>query len=196
MNTRLTSICLRALGALLAWSLQASAAPVIDIVPDFRVVYHEGSFGVDVAIHDVADLFAFQFDLTFNPGLLAATRVTEGSLLPGGGPTIFFPGTIDNTAGRISFTLGTLTDDLPGVNGSGELARIMFRSRTTSGIAELGLSNIILLDSNLADIAFAAPLPVQITVVPEPGTLALLAPMLLGMALALRRRPLHLPPPG
>lgn len=196
MATRLTSICLWALGALLACSVQARANPIIGIEPETLFVSHEQSFGVNIVIHDATDLFAFQFDLSFDPRLLSATSVAEGGLLSVGGPTIFFPGTIDNVAGRISFTLGTLTGSLPGVNGTGALAGIMFRSRNASGIATLKLSDIILLDSNLADIAFAAPLPAQIAVVPEPGTLVLLAPMLLGMAWALRRRPAHLPPQG
>lgn len=188
MTTRLTSICLRALGGLLACALQAGAVPVIGIEPESLFVLPDQSLGVNIVIHDAADLFAFQFDLAYNPGLLTASSVAEGSFLPSGGPTIFFPGTIDNTTGRISFTLGTLTDGLPGVNGTGELAHIVFRSRDSGGIAALDLSNLILLDSNLADIAFDAPPPVQIAVVPEPGTLALLAPLLLGMAWALERR--------
>ncbi|KAB8053556.1 hypothetical protein GCN74_25180 [Janthinobacterium sp. FT14W] len=196
MATRLTSICLWALGALLACTVQASAAPIIDIEPETLFVSHEQSFGVNIVIHDATDLFAFQFDLSFDPRLLSATSVADGGLLSVGGPAIFFPGTIDNVAGRISFTLGTLTDSLPGVNGTGALAGIVFRSRNASGIASLKLSDIILLDSNLADIAFAAPLPAQIAVMPEPGTLALLAPMLLGMAWVLRRRPAHLSPQG
>lgn len=196
MATRLTSICLQALGALLAGILQASAAPIIDIEPETLFVPHGKSFGVNIVIHDATDLFAFQFDLSFDPRLLSATSVAEGGLLSVGGPTIFFPGTIDNVAGRISFTLGTLTGSLPGVNGTGALAGIEFRSRNASGIAALRLSDIILLDSNLADIAFDAPLPAQIAVMPEPGTLALLAPMLLGMAWVLRRRHPHLSPQG
>ncbi|PJD00204.1 hypothetical protein GQ37_000805 [Janthinobacterium sp. BJB1] len=188
MASRPTSICLWALGALLACSLQARAAPIIDIEPETLFVAHEQSFGVNIAIHGAADLFAFQFDLSFDPRLLSATSVAEGGLLSSGGSSIFFPGTIDNVGGRISFTLGTLTDSLPGVNGTGALAGIMFRSRNAGGIAALSLSNIILLDSGLADMAFVAPLPAQITVVTEPGTLVLLAPMLLGMAWVLRRR--------
>ena len=192
MTTRLTSICLWALGALLACSVQASAAPLIDIEPETLSVSHGQSFGVYIVIHGATDLFAFQFDMSFDPRLLSATSVADGGMLSVGGPTIFFPGTIDNAAGRISFTLGTLTGSLPGVNGTGALAGIEFRSRNASGIATLKLSDIILLDSNLADLDFVPPVPAPIAVVTEPGTLALLAPMLLGMAWALRRRHPHL----
>ena len=192
MATRLTSICLWALGALLACSVQASAAPLIGIEPETLSVSHGQSFGVYIVIHGATDLFAFQFDLSFDPRLLSAISVAEGGLLSSGGSTIFFPGTIDNVGGRISFTLGTLTDSLPGVDGTGALTGIVFRSRNASGIATLKLSDIILLDSNLADLDFVPPVPAPIAVVTEPGTLALLAPMLLGMAWALRRRHPHL----
>lgn len=189
MATRIISICTRALGALLAaWSLQAAAIPHIDLEPETLSVSPGQIFGVNVVIHDAADLFAFQFDLGFTPGLLAANSVNEGPLLATSGPAIFVPGAIDNAAGQILFTLGTLTDNLPGVNGTGELARLVFQAGDSSGIATLTLSNIILLDSTLSDIAYDALLSAPIAVVPEPGTAALLAPMLMGMAWALRSR--------
>ncbi|NRR32384.1 hypothetical protein HSX11_19630 [Oxalobacteraceae bacterium] len=188
MNIRTRSRFTRALGALLAaWSLQAGAFPFLRIEPTSSLVLPGQSFSADVTIRDVGDLFAYQFDLVFNPALLQATAVDEGSFLLRGGPTIFFPGTIDNRSGRVSFTLASLTDDLAGVSGSGDLFRVSFQARDNAGRAAMAVSNVMMLDSQLGDIFFDDA-GSQVNVVPEPGMLELLAPMVLAMGWALRRK--------
>ena len=62
---------------------------------------------VSIAMSNVIDLFAWQFDLSFNPGVLQLTSIQEGPLLASGGSTVFIPGTIDNTAGTATFTIDT-----------------------------------------------------------------------------------------
>ncbi|WP_445231823.1 cohesin domain-containing protein [Duganella rhizosphaerae] len=188
----MTSMLIRALGALLAaCCLQAAAGPILSILPSSPMVLPGQTFSATVAIENASDLFAYQFDLAFNPGLLRITNVTEGSFLPSVGPTVFFPGTIDNRAGQLAFTVGTLTDGLPGASGDGGLVRIDFQALGTGGISGLSLSNLILLNSSLVEIADASVIPGQVAVVPEPGTLLLLCSMVLGMQLALRRKPRH-----
>ncbi|HEV3199328.1 MAG TPA: cohesin domain-containing protein, partial [Bryobacteraceae bacterium] len=54
-------------------------------------------FTVNVNIAGITDLYGFQFDLSFDPAILAAASSTEGPFLPTGGATFFIPGTIDNT---------------------------------------------------------------------------------------------------
>jgi general secretion pathway protein D len=105
------------------------------------------NFVVDVLIAQVSDLYSFQFDLSFNPGVLKATKVLEGALLPTGGSTFFIPGTIDNTAGNITFNADTLVGSIPGVTGGGMLLEFEFTA-LANGTSPLGLSNVVLLDSN------------------------------------------------
>ena len=63
-------------------------------------------FSLDVDVSNITDLYAFQFDLGFDPGLLSALSVTEGTFLPSGGSTFFLPGTIDNVGGTVTFRRG------------------------------------------------------------------------------------------
>ncbi|MBV9224486.1 MAG: hypothetical protein JOY85_10685 [Acidobacteriaceae bacterium] len=87
------SICAKAatLFYLIVGSSTGWAAPILSIEPAAAVV-PAGPFSVDINIANVTDLFAFQFDLTFTPGILAASGSAEGPFLAtSGAGTTFFP---------------------------------------------------------------------------------------------------------
>ena len=153
---------------------------------------------------NVTDLDAFQFDLAFNcsvptanptscqPGasVLDAISVSEGSFLPNGGSnlTFFEPGTINNSAGEISF-IGDV--GASGVTGSGDLVDVTFKVLTTgtTSIAILGNRDLQLFDSNFDPIVVdnsvtTSPnlqtfptnqsLSASVTITPEPSSAQLL----------------------
>lgn len=156
----------------------AQAAPVLSLSTQTTAT------GIDLTVsaQDVADLFAYQFTLNFDATLMAAVSATEGSLLPSGGPTLFSPGDIDNSAGAISFVFATLLGPVDGVDGSGDLVTFSFDVQQ-GGFANFSLSDVLFLDSALADIA--VDVRDVVAQVPEPATLALVA---LGLVAALGRR--------
>ena len=161
----------------------------IQIDPSVLSVTQSQAFSLDVAITDVVDLYAYQFDVSFDPALMQASDITEGAFLSGGGATNFFAGLIDNTAGTIMFTADTLQGFVSGVTGSGILASINFNALDL-GSSAIALSNVQLLDSNLDDISASITSigDGSITVsqqVPEIGILWLVAsglPLFLGFA--------------
>jgi hypothetical protein len=110
-------------------------------------------FTLPVSIADVSDLYAFQFDLAFDPAILQLLSISEGSFLPSGGSTIFFPGTIDNIAGTATDTADTLAGNIPGVSGSGDLVDFTFEA-ISPGISSVSLSNGLLFDSSFNSIPF------------------------------------------
>ena len=71
------------------------------------------------------------------------------------GNTFFIPGTIDNVGGTATFTADTLLGPGPGAAGNGTLATFSFEAVAAESSA-VGLSNIVLLDSNLNGIAFTS----------------------------------------
>jgi hypothetical protein len=146
----------------------------ISIQPSPSVVSEGESFSLRVSVDDITDLYAFQFDIGFKPGLLAVTAITEGSFLSSAGPTFFIPGTVDNPAGQVAFTADTLVGAIPGANGNGDLALLQF-SALRSGTSAVSLSNTTLLNSALATIA-ATPSDGMVMIaapIPEPGSASL-----------------------
>lgn len=159
------------------WILPASAAPLLNLAPQNAVVQAGQSVSLDVRLAGVTDLYAWQFDLGFDPTVLAAVSIVEGPFLTSGGfTTSFVPGTPDNTAGTLTATAASLIGTVSGVNGDDTIARVTFQA-LKSGTSALTLANVILLDSGSADIT-ATSLDGTVTVtatVPEPSLWLLLA---------------------
>jgi adhesin HecA-like repeat protein len=140
---------------------------------------------VTVDISGVTDLYAYQFDIGFDPTLLEATGETEGPFLSSGGGTTFVAGAIDNSAGTLSDTADSLTGMVSGVTGLGTLATIDFQAIGV-GTSPITLSNILLLDSGGNSIPFMSENG-SVTSTPEPGFLPFALVALL-LAVGLFRR--------
>ena len=140
-------------------------------------------FTVDVRAADVADLYAYQFDLGFDSAMFRLDSAQEGAFLASAGPTLFDPGTVAGEPGTLSFLFATLLGPMAGVDGGGILATLHFTSLAVgSSVFELG--NLVLLDAALNDIP-ATIGQLAVTAVPEPASWAL---MLAGGALLVLRR--------
>jgi hypothetical protein len=127
---------------------QAVPQAVLSIDPTTQTTSSGSVITVDVDIANVTNLYGYQFDLTFNPTVLAAVSSSEGSFLAGGGSTYFIPGTNDNIGGNVFATADTLLTAINGVNGSGQLAIFTFDA-IGRGTSSIGIQNETLLDSNL-----------------------------------------------
>lgn len=157
----------------------AYAAPNVRISPDTPMPTVGNPFEVSLIGEDFVDLYAYNFTLSFDPALIRAVSIAEGSLLASAGTTFFIPGEIDNTAGTVSFTGNTLLGPIAGATGNGTLAMLDFEA-ISEGTSPLTLSDLLFLDSGLVEIAIL-PRESRVTVVgdggipvPEPATLPLL----------------------
>jgi hypothetical protein len=191
-----SKLCTLVLDLGLAWGLALGLAPAgattISLDPHPAAVQVGDSVEWQVHITGAADLYAFQFDVMFDPLRLRAQEVLEGDFLSAdGAATFFLPGDIDNTAGTVSFTANTLLGPGPGVTGDGLLVRLLFQA-IGAGPSELQFGDVVLLDSALTQfdadtsssaIDISAPISV-----PEPGSALLFALGLVALSAGPRRR--------
>ena len=147
------------------------------------------TFAVTVDITSATDLYAYQFDLGYDASMLSLSTISEGNFLSAAGATFFIPGSIDNTAGLASATADSLLTAISGATGSGLLVTFDFTA-IGAGNSALTLSNLFLLDSNLAAINGTTQngsVTVGKVGVPEPSVLVLLLIAMGCLALMLRR---------
>jgi general secretion pathway protein D len=95
----------------------------VEIDPLSIVVSPCDNFTVNVNVENVMDLYAWEFNITFDPNLVTCISVTEGPFLKSGGATIFVSN-IDNVAGWVKAACSIMIGS--GVSGSGTLAYIEF----------------------------------------------------------------------
>lgn len=173
-----------------ALASQAWADPSVSILATPDPAVQGSTVGIDILVSGISDLYGYQFSLNFNPAILQVLGVTEGSFLSTAGSTFGSVGTIDNTAGQISYIANTLLSAVPGANGSGVLAHIDFNV-TAVGSSALSFSDALFLNSNLGDITVQLNGRTLDTVaaVPEPSTYLMLAAGLVGLVAWRRRQP-------
>lgn len=106
-------------------------------------------FTINITVTDVTNLYGWEIKLYYDPLILNGTSVSEGQFLKSVGETFFNSTLNDNydaTRGRIK-AFSTLLGETPGVNGTGVLLTVTFKTRSL-GISALDLEDIILADIN------------------------------------------------
>jgi hypothetical protein len=94
------------------------------------------TFTVNVMISDVSNLYGWQINVTFNPGVLGVDGVAEGPFLESVNETLGVQRSIDNSAGYVlaSCSFKPPYDAIPaGASGSGQLASITFSVKSGGG---------------------------------------------------------------
>jgi hypothetical protein len=133
---------------LLAAATLTANATSIAINPSNTTINVSDAIVLNVEVDGISDLYAFQIDLQFDPAIIEAVSVTAGSFLPN---MFFIDGFIDNTAGSITGTIGTLLGPPPGITGSGALAQFTFQARIP-GVSAVSLLSAQLLDRSSATV--------------------------------------------
>jgi hypothetical protein len=104
-------------------------------------------FSVSVEVAPNTAIAGMQFDLHFDPSLVAVESVIEGNLLgQAGAGTFFNSGNIDNEAGTVRGAFGAITSPGETVSTQGTFATILLTAKQESGSCPLSLLNVIVGD--------------------------------------------------
>jgi hypothetical protein len=167
-------------------------AATVSIVPASSTVPNVGlPFSVNVTVENVENLYGLQLRLYYPNNLLNGTNATKGPFLDAGGITSAL--IVSNFIDSYNATYGLLsvlclrTGNAPGVNGSGTLATINFRSISTGGPAVLHLDDVILSDPNQTEIS-TTTVDGEVTVIPEYPALLILPLLVASTLVALKFR--------
>jgi hypothetical protein len=113
-------------------------------------VLENEEFTLVVEINSVTNLFAYQFDIKYNPKKYEVVSAMEGSFLNNNGTdSTFFLGPLNSTHNNQITFAGTRMGIIGGVDGSGTLVKITFRAKT-SGEVKINIvrNSVRLLDPN------------------------------------------------
>ena len=132
----------------------SAAAQVIVSPPGTQFRVGGGPYTVPVSLNGVSQLAAISLTLFFDPNVLRARTVQEGSFMRQGGVQVTFTQQVDVAAGRIDIT-ATRLNDATGAAGAGLLAALLFDA--------VGVGSATLSTSGTAMTPGGAPLALQFT---------------------------------
>ncbi len=124
---------------------EAAGPPVLAFAPSSIQAPLSGPVVLTLRAQNMTDLSVAPFHVKWDPKLLRLNQVLPGALIGDGGPQTNPPSVdIRNDTGEAMITISRVTG-APGVNGSGELAKLMFmavgKGSGTVAITDVGLRN-------------------------------------------------------
>jgi hypothetical protein len=119
---------------------------VLYVEPQIASKPIDQDFTVNITISNVADLFTWQFKLTWNTTILDLLNITEGPFPKSGGTTVWSP-EVNSTIGYVFAVCSLTGNETPGISGNGVLATLYFHVKG-SGSCDLDLSETTLYNSS------------------------------------------------
>ncbi len=151
----LLAIFLPTLAALKLTHSGASATPRLGCKPYVLTVKTGQTFYYTVAVTDTVDVYAWQFDMSYNPTYLEFISVIPGNHLKSDGAAGYFVQPV-SASNEVQLATYTRLSKNVGVDGSGDIAHIYFRAKkATSGINST-LNEHMLVNRNALDVTYSA----------------------------------------
>ncbi|MGI8742178.1 MAG: cohesin domain-containing protein [Bryobacteraceae bacterium] len=151
-----------AAAAATAAALSPAGPPVLTFAPSSVQVPLSGPVAVTLQAQNMTDLVTAPFHVKWDPKLLRLNQVTPGTLIGDGGPQANPPSVdIRNDSGEAFITISRVTG-APGVNGSGDLAKLTFMA-VGKGTGSIAVTDANLRNSKQEPISASGPtMPVTV----------------------------------
>ena len=120
--------------------IRADGPTLVQVSPVSKTVSAGQTFSINIACTPGQTIKSYELKLSFNPTLLQANSVTEGTIF-NGYTTFFNAGTINNTAGTIVDVYGLIVG-AGSVSNPGSLVSLSFTARSASGTSAIGLFGV------------------------------------------------------
>jgi hypothetical protein len=149
------TIALAGAAALLLTRRAVTATPRMGCKPGVLTVKTGQTFYFTVAVTDTTDVYAWQFDMSFNPTYLEFISVIPGNHLKSDGAAGYFvqPVSTSNEAQLAAYT--RLSKNV-GVDGSGDIAHIYFRAKKATSGLNSTLNDHMLVNRNALDVTYGS----------------------------------------
>ncbi len=131
--------------------VQPQDESTVTVTPDDQIVTPNQPFTIDVRVDPETPIVAAQFDLQFDSSMVRANSVSEGNLLKQDGAGTLFNSTINNSEGTVTDVYGVIVGKT-NVSSEGIFATISMTAGNKTGISELNLSNVRVLDTSITDV--------------------------------------------
>jgi uncharacterized repeat protein (TIGR02543 family) len=120
--------------------ISADSPTLVQVNPASKTVSAGQTFSISISCTPGQTIKSYELKLSFNPTLLHANSVTEGTIFTGY-TTFFNDGTINNTAGTIIDIYGLIVG-AGGVTSPGSLVSLSFTAQAASGTTTIGLYDV------------------------------------------------------
>lgn len=131
------------------YPLEVPLKPVqleIGIVPSEIKTKVDDTFEVEIRLSGVKDLFGYSMEIDYKPDFLEPLKVIQGDFLGSDALFLFQVDPEDREKRRLSIGASRKADS-GGVNGSGVIARVTFKSLVPTGAAGI---NVVITEDDLA----------------------------------------------
>jgi hypothetical protein len=141
-GTLLPTVCvvMLVLMVVLPFPIRAEGPTLVQVSPVSKTVSAGQTFSLNIACTPGQIIKSYELKLSFNPTLLQANSVTQGTIF-NGYTTFFNAGTMNNTAGTIVDVYGLIVG-AGGVSNPGSLVSLSFTARSASGSSAIGLYEV------------------------------------------------------